>query len=168
MDTKVVQALGLEVQGGIDRCSHLRLHPGQRPSEGPCSILPRASTVRDHEFLRFPGQHPRPGQSGGTPAQKTGSPLTRCAAMLADQPIETAVGIIEEGTIALNHYRHIGKTHFPPELSQEEHVAQGMSTTGNHLVNAVHLVCEADDPGIKTFLDLPMITGCMGSHAPAQ
>ncbi len=132
--------------------------------------------------------------------------------ILANQPIETAVGIIDEGTIALNHYQHIGKTRegteiiqeqiwymddidqtrlqskmdiprssgwrikiegdvnliidvdFPPELSQEEHVAQGMSTTGNHLVNAVPLVCEADNPGIKTFLDLPMITGCMGSH----
>ena len=53
---------------------------------------------------------------------------------------------------------------FAKELSQEEHVAQGMSTTGFHLVNAVPLVCEADDPGIKTFLDLPMITGCMGTH----
>ena len=30
--------------------------------------------------------------------------------LLANQPIETAVGIIEEGTIALNHYRHIGTT----------------------------------------------------------
>ena len=132
--------------------------------------------------------------------------------ILANQPIETAVGIIEEGTIALNRNRHIGKTRegteiieeqiwfmddieqtrlqskmdiprssgwrikidgdvnliididFPPELSQEEHVAQGMSTTGFHLVNAVPVVCEADNPGIKTFLDLPMITGCMGTH----
>ncbi len=132
--------------------------------------------------------------------------------ILANQPIETAVGIIDEGTIALNHYQHIGKTRegteiiqeqiwymddidqtrlqskmdiprssgwrikiegdvnliidvdFPPELSQEEHVAQGMSTTGFHLVNAVPLVCEAADPGIKTFLDLPMITGRMGTH----
>ncbi len=131
---------------------------------------------------------------------------------LANQPIETAVGIIEEGTIALNNYKHIGITRegteiiqeqiwymddieqtrlqtkmdiprrsgwrikiegdvnlivdigFPPELTQEEHVAQGMSTTGFHLVNAVTLVCEADNPGIKTYLDLPMITGCMGTH----
>ncbi|MFC2027666.1 hypothetical protein ACFLU3_03150 [Chloroflexota bacterium] len=52
----------------------------------------------------------------------------------------------------------------PPELSSEEHVAQGMSTTGFHLVNSVPLVCEADNPGIKTYLDLPMITGCMGTH----
>ena len=53
---------------------------------------------------------------------------------------------------------------FPPELSQQERVAQGMSTTGYHLVNAVEPVCEAEKPGIKTFLDLPMITGCMGIH----
>ena len=52
---------------------------------------------------------------------------------------------------------------FSKQLSQEEHVAQGMSTTGFHLVNAVPPVCEAGDPGIKTFLDLPMITGCMGT-----
>ena len=132
--------------------------------------------------------------------------------ILANQPIETAVGIIEEGTIALNHYRHIGRTRegteivqeqiwyvddmdqkrlqkkmdiprqsgwriklegdvnltvdvdFPAELSQDERVAQGLSTTGFHLVNAVAPVCEARDPGIKTFLDLPMITGCMGTH----
>ncbi len=132
--------------------------------------------------------------------------------ILANQPIEAAVGIIEEGTIALSNYLHIGKTRegteiiqeqiwymddieqtrlqskmdiprqsgwrikiegdvnliididFPPELSQEERVAQGMSTTGFHLVNAVPLVCEADNPGIKTYLDLPMITGCMGTH----
>ncbi len=44
-------------------------------------------------------------------------------------------------------------------------MAQGLSTTAFHLVNAVPLVCEADDPGLKTFLDLPMITGCMGTHA---
>ena len=52
---------------------------------------------------------------------------------------------------------------FSKQLSQEEHVAQGMSTTGFHLVNAVPPVCEACDPGINTFLDLPMITGCMGT-----
>lgn len=132
--------------------------------------------------------------------------------ILANQPIETAVGIVEEGTIALNHYRHIGKTRegteivqeqiwylddieqtrlqskmdipresgwrikiegdvnlnididFPPDLTQDERVAQGLSTTGFHLVNAVPLVCEAEGPGIKTFLDLPMITGTMGTH----
>jgi 4-hydroxy-tetrahydrodipicolinate reductase len=131
---------------------------------------------------------------------------------LANQPIETAVGIIEEGTIALNHYQHIGRTRegteiiqeqiwyvddieqtrlqkkmhipresgwriaiegdvnlnididFPPGLTQDERVAQGLSTTAFHVVNAVPLVCEAPDPGMKTFLDLPMITGCMGTH----
>lgn len=132
--------------------------------------------------------------------------------ILANQDIETAVGIIEKDTIALNNYLHIGRTKegteiiqeqiwymddieqtrlqtkmdiprrsgwrikiegdvnlivdidFPPELSQEEHVAQGMSTTGFHLVNSVPIVCEAGEPGIKTYLDLPMITGCMGNH----
>ena len=136
--------------------------------------------------------------------------------ILANQPIETAVGIIEKDTIALNHYQHIGKTgdgteiiqeqiwyvddieqtrlqekmdipresgwriklegdvnlhvdiDFPPELTQDERVAQGLSTTGFHLVNAVPLVCEADEPGIKTYLDLPMITGRMGTHAIAR
>jgi 4-hydroxy-tetrahydrodipicolinate reductase len=132
--------------------------------------------------------------------------------LLANQSIETAVGIIEKDTIALNHYQHIGKTRegteiiqeqiwymddnkqtrlqgemeipresgwriklegdvnlnididFPPELTQNERVAQGLSTTGYHLVNAVADVCEASGPGIKTYLDLPMITGCMGTH----
>ncbi len=136
--------------------------------------------------------------------------------ILANQPIETAIGIIEEGTIALNHYQHIGRTRegteiiqeqiwylddreqtrlqskmeiprdsgwrikiegdvnlnidvdFPPELTQNERVAQGLSTTGFHLVNAVPLVCDADNPGLKTFLDLPMITGCMGNHVTAR
>ena len=136
--------------------------------------------------------------------------------ILANQPIETAIGIIEEGTIALNHYQHIGRTRegteiiqeqiwylddreqtrlqskmeiprdsgwrikiegdvnlhidvdFPPELTQNERVAQGLSTTGFHLVNAVPLVCDADNPGLKTFLDLPMITGCLGNHATAR
>ena len=132
--------------------------------------------------------------------------------ILANQDIETAVGIIAKDTIALNHYRHIGRTRegteivqeqiwyvddiaqtrlqrkmdipresgwrikiegdvnlhididFPPELSQDERVAQGLSTTGYHCVNAVPAVCEAEGPGIKTFLDLPMVTGCMGTH----
>jgi hypothetical protein len=132
--------------------------------------------------------------------------------ILANQDIETAVGIIEKGTIALNHYQHIGRTRegteiiqeqiwyvddkeqnrlqskmdlpresgwriklegdvnlnvdidFPPELTHDERVAQGLSTTAFHMVNAVPLVCEAAAPGIKTFLDLPMITGAMGTH----
>lgn len=135
--------------------------------------------------------------------------------VLANQPIDSAVGVIDKGTIALNHYRNIGKTNagteivqehiwymddleqtrlerkvdiprasgwrikiegdvnleididFPEELSQEERVAQGMSTTGFHLVNAVPMVCDAPDPGLKTYFDLPMITGCMGT-APIE
>jgi hypothetical protein len=70
-------------------------------------------------------------------------------------------GVIATKDVDVNLIVDIG---FPPGLTQEEHVAQGMSTTGFHLVNAVPLVCEADNPGIKTFLDLPMITGCMGTH----
>ncbi len=31
----------------------------------------------------------------------------------------------------------------PPELTQDERVAQGLSTTAFHLVNAVPLVCDA-------------------------
>ena len=54
---------------------------------------------------------------------------------------------------------------FPSELTQDERVAQGLSTTAFHIVNAVPAVCEALDPGLKTFLDLPMITGCMGTHS---
>ena len=144
---------------------------------------------------------------GKTPAQAAKNFI------LSNQPIETAVGVIEEGTIALNHYQHIGITadgteiiqeqiwycddieqtrlqskmeiprqsgwrikiegdvnlnvdiDFPSHLNQDERVAQGLSTTAFHLMNAVPLVCDAPNPGIKTFLDLPMITGCMGSHA---
>jgi len=136
--------------------------------------------------------------------------------ILANQPIETAVGIIEEGTIALNHYRHIGVTRegteivqeqiwyvddieqnrlqkkmdiprqsgwriklegdvninididFPSELTQDERVAQGLSTTAFHIVNAVPLVCEAPNPGLKTYLDLPMITGRMGTYSTSR
>jgi 4-hydroxy-tetrahydrodipicolinate reductase len=133
--------------------------------------------------------------------------------ILAREPIETAVGVIEPGTIALNHYRHIGVTSggteivqeqiwfvggpeqtklerkmaipresgwrislagdvdldididFPPGLTHDQRVAQGLSTTAFHLVNAVPLVCEAPEPGMKTYLDLPMITGCLGTDA---
>jgi len=136
--------------------------------------------------------------------------------ILANQDIDTAVGVIEKGTIALNHYRHMGTTRegteiiqeqiwycddieqnrleskmdipresgwriklegdvnlnididFPPQLTQDERVAQGLSTTGFHLVNSVAPVCEAENPGLKTFLDLPMITGCMGTHETAR
>ncbi len=138
------------------------------------------------------------------------------AFILAREPIDTAVGVIEKGTIALNHYQHIGITRegteivqeqiwfvggtdqakleskmdipresgwrislegdvnlnvdvdFPPTSSQDERVAQGLSTTAFHIVNAVPLVCEAAEPGIKTYLDLPMITGCMGTHEVAR
>lgn len=132
--------------------------------------------------------------------------------LLANQAIDTASGVIEEGTIALNHYRHVGRTREGTEIVQEqiwfmddlslsrisgsmdvprdsgwriridgdvelvvdiavapdgpqpERTAQGLSTTGYHCVNAIPVVCEAPDPGIKTFLDLPMITGRMGTH----
>ena len=136
--------------------------------------------------------------------------------ILAREPIETAVGVIEPGTIALNHYQHIGTTSsgteivqeqiwfvggpeqtklerkmaipresgwrislsgdvnlnidvdFPPGLTHDQRVAQGLSTTAFHLVNAVPLVCEAPEPGMKTYLDLPIITACLGTDAIAR
>lgn len=136
--------------------------------------------------------------------------------ILAAEPIDTAVGVIEAGTIALNHYQHVGVTgagteivqeqiwfvggsaqtkleskmeipresgwrisftgdvnlnvdvDFPPELTHDQRVAQGLSTTGFHLVNAVPFVCEAPDPGLKTVLDLPLIRGCLGSDEMAR
>lgn len=132
--------------------------------------------------------------------------------LLAKERIETASGAIEPGTIALNHYRHLGRTRegteivqeqfwfmddrtlarveghrdlpresgwrihlegdvelvvdvaLAPDAPQPERTAQGLRTTGYHCVNAVPLVCDAPDPGIKTFLDLPMVTGAMGEH----
>ena len=79
-----------------------------------------------------------------------------CSKLFADAGADV---IKLEGDVNLNI-----DVDFPPGLTQDERVAQGLSTTGFHLVNAVPLVCEAPDPGIKTFLDLPMITGCMGTH----
>jgi hypothetical protein len=76
-----------------------------------------------------------------------------------DIPRESGWRIKLEGDVNLNI-----DVDFPPELTQDERVAQGLSTTAFHLVNAVPLVCDAADPGMKTFLDLPMITGCMGTH----
>jgi 4-hydroxy-tetrahydrodipicolinate reductase len=76
-----------------------------------------------------------------------------------DLPRESGWRIKLEGDVNLNI-----DIDFPPELSQDERVAQGLSTTAFHLVNAVPLVCDAADPGMKTYLDLPMITGCMGTH----
>ena len=153
-------------------------------------------------------------------AEGLGTRVTRYEAehdfILAKEPIETAVGIIKPGTIALNHYRHSGITEagteivqeqiwfvgdgrqeklekkmdiprqsgwrikiegdvnleidvdFPSDLSQDQRVQQGLSTTAFHLVNAVPLVCDAAEPGIKTYLDLPMITGCVGTEASVR
>lgn len=132
--------------------------------------------------------------------------------VLANQDIDTAAGVIEAGTIALNRYRHVGRTKEGTEIVQEQYwfmddltqsrletkvdiprdsgwritlegdvhlvvdvalapddpqpvrTAQGLSTTGYHCVNAVPYVCEAPEPGIKTFLDLPLIAGRMGTH----
>lgn len=130
--------------------------------------------------------------------------------ILANQPIHTASGTIPKGTIALNNYRHIGKTKegteivqeqiwFMDDLSQErletkmnipqdsgwririegdvnlvvdvkldaptqpERTEMGISLTGFHCANAVEATCQAKPPGIKTFLDLPLITGTMGT-----
>jgi len=73
-------------------------------------------------------------------------------------PRESGWRIAIEGDVNLNI-----DIDFPSELTQEQRVAQGMATTGNHLVNSVEPVCEDLSPGIKTFLDLPMITGRMGT-----
>jgi hypothetical protein len=164
---------------------------------------------------------PRAGTSrGALIAAGLGTRIARYEAkrdfILAAEPIETAVGTIEQGTIGLNHYQHIGVTRegteiiqeqiwfvggsgqeklerkmkvpresgwrihfegdvnlnvdvdFPPELTHGQRVAQGLSTTAFHLVNAVPVVCEAPDPGLKTYLDLPMITGCLGAEAATR
>jgi hypothetical protein len=153
---------------------------------------------------------------GKTPEGARNNPLKAMLSKFWYEPIETAVGVIEKGTIALNHDQHIGTTRegteivqeqiwfvggsaqtkleskmkipresgwrislegdvnlnvdvdFPPELSHDQRVAQGLSTAGFHLVNAVPLVCEAPEPGIKTHLDLPMITGCLGADEAAR
>ncbi len=39
----------------------------------------------------------------------------------------------------------------------------GIVATANHCISAIPYACRAE-PGIKTYLDLPMITGCMGTH----
>ena len=49
--------------------------------------------------------------------------------------------------------------------TQPERTAMGISLTGFHCVNAVEATCEAKPNGIKTFLDLPLITGTMGSYS---
>ena len=52
---------------------------------------------------------------------------------------------------------------------QPETVAEGLErnpgvvVTANHCISAIPLVCEAG-PGIKTYLDLPMITGRAAPH----
>ena len=55
-----------------------------------------------------------------------------------------------------------------PNLTQPEKTAQGLSTVGYHCVNEVPDVYTAPEPGIKTFLDLPMTTGRMGTHRTAN
>jgi hypothetical protein len=152
---------------------------------------------------------------GKTPDGARNNPLEAMLAKSWYEPIDTAVGVIEAGTIALNHYQHVGITgagteivqeqiwfvggsaqtkleskmkipresgwrisftgdvnlnvdvDFPPELTHDQRVAQGLSTTGFHLVNAVPFVCDAPDPGLKTVMDLPLIRGCLGSDEMA-
>jgi len=77
-----------------------------------------------------------------------------------DLPRESGWRIKLEGDVNLNI-----DVDFPSDLTQDERVAQGISTTGNHLVNSVQEVCDAENPGIKTYLDLPMITGRMGTYS---
>ena len=47
--------------------------------------------------------------------------------------------------------------------TQPERTAMGISLTGFHCANSVSVVCEATPPGIKTFLDLPIVTSDQGS-----
>ena len=47
--------------------------------------------------------------------------------------------------------------------TQPERTEMGISLTGFHCANAVEATCQAKPPGIKTFLDLPLITGTMGT-----
>ena len=77
-----------------------------------------------------------------------------------DIPRESGWRIKLEGDVNLNI-----DIDFPPGSSQDERVAWGLSTTGFHCVNAVSTLCEAKDPGVKTFLDIAMITGKMGTYS---
>ena len=75
------------------------------------------------------------------------------------------IGDLVHGTISrVERGNLIVDIGFPQGMTQDENVAMGLSTTGFHCVNAVPVVCEAENPGIKTYLDLPMITACMGTH----
>ena len=131
--------------------------------------------------------------------------------IMANQDIDTAAGVIEKGTIALNRSRHVAQTREGTEIveeqiwfmddlhqtrleskldiprdsgwririegdvnlifdvqidasEQKERTAQAIQTTGFHCVNAVPLVCDAPNPGLKTYLDLNLIAGRMGTH----
>ena len=76
-----------------------------------------------------------------------------------DIPRESGWRITIEGDVDL-----VIDVALAPDAPQAVRTAQGLSTTGFHCVNAVAFVCEASDPGIKTYLDLPMITGRMGTR----
>ena len=49
--------------------------------------------------------------------------------------------------------------------TQPERTAMGISLTGFHCANSVSAVCEAIPPGIKTFLDLPLVTSNQGRYS---
>ena len=78
-----------------------------------------------------------------------------------DIPRESGWRIALEGDITLNI-----DIDFPPDLTHGERVAQGLSTTAFHCVNAIPLLCDAEEPGFKTYLDLKMIMGCVGPYEP--
>jgi hypothetical protein len=78
-----------------------------------------------------------------------------------DIPRESGWRISLQGDVNLNI-----DVDFPPDLTHDQRVAQGLSTTAFHCVNAVPLLCEAEEPGFKTYLDLKMIMGCMGTYEP--
>jgi hypothetical protein len=49
--------------------------------------------------------------------------------------------------------------------TQPERTAMGISLTGFHCANSIATVCESTQPGIKTFLDLPIITSPQGTYS---
>ncbi len=121
---------------------------------------------------------------------------------VATQPLDTPVGVIEEGTVAAQRFtwegvvdgnpvitvrvnwlmgeEHLdppwtlGEQRFEVEFDAEpplavtfhglhppvigEHAEIGLTGPAMHCVNAIPYVCAAE-PGIKTYLDLPMIAG---------
>lgn len=57
---------------------------------------------------------------------------------------------------------NLGRT---PHEARDNPIKQALTSFWYEPIEMIApVVCEAPDPGIKTFLDLPMITGRMGTH----